>query len=188
MTSDAEVMVVGLGVGGEFVAGRLAEAGLDVVGIESALVGGECPYWGCVPSKMIIRAANTLAEARWAGQLAGHATVQPDWAVVARRIREEATDDWDDTVAVDRFTGKGGRFVRGRATVTGSRTVVAGGQEFRASRGLVLATGTQPAVPPVEGLAGPPTGLIMRPWRPRRHRPRSPLPAAARSAWNWPRR
>jgi pyruvate/2-oxoglutarate dehydrogenase complex dihydrolipoamide dehydrogenase (E3) component len=75
VTSDAEVIVVGLGVGGEFVAGRLAEAGLDVVGIESALVGGECPYWGCVPSKMIIRAANTLAEARRVGKLAGHATV-----------------------------------------------------------------------------------------------------------------
>jgi pyruvate/2-oxoglutarate dehydrogenase complex dihydrolipoamide dehydrogenase (E3) component len=88
--------------------------------------------------------------------LAGHAAVEPDWAVVARRIREQATDDWDDTVAVERFTGKGGRFVRGRATVTGSRTVVAGGQEFRASRGLVLATGTRPVVPPVEGLAGTP--------------------------------
>jgi pyruvate/2-oxoglutarate dehydrogenase complex dihydrolipoamide dehydrogenase (E3) component len=54
MTIDADVIVVGLGVGEEFVAGRLAEAGLGVVGIESALVGGECPYWGCVPSKMII--------------------------------------------------------------------------------------------------------------------------------------
>lgn len=53
--------MVGLGVGGEFVAGRLAGAGLEVVGIESALVGGECPYWGCVPSKMIIRAANATS-------------------------------------------------------------------------------------------------------------------------------
>jgi pyruvate/2-oxoglutarate dehydrogenase complex dihydrolipoamide dehydrogenase (E3) component len=104
VAADAEVIVVGLGVGGEFVAGRLAEAGLGVVGIESALVGGECPYWGCVPSKMIIRAANTLAEARRVGKLAGYATVQPDWSIVARRIREEATDDWDDTVAVQRFT------------------------------------------------------------------------------------
>jgi len=156
MTIDADVIVVGLGVGGEFVAGCLADAGLGVVGIESALVGGECPYWGCVPSKMIIRAANTLAEARRVGKLAGDAIVQPDWSIVARRIREEATDDWDDTVAVERFTGKGGRFVRGRAAVTGSRTVVAGGREFRASLGLVLATGTQPAVPPVDGLAGTP--------------------------------
>jgi pyruvate/2-oxoglutarate dehydrogenase complex dihydrolipoamide dehydrogenase (E3) component len=156
MTIDADVIVAGLGVGGEFVAGRLAEAGLDVVGVESALVGGECPYWGCVPSKMIIRAANTLAEARRAGTLAGHATVQPDWPIVARRIREEATDNWDDTVAVKRFTGKGGRFIRGRATVTGNRTVVVGGQEFRASRGLVLATGTQPTVPSIDGLADTP--------------------------------
>src|SRR5260370_33477760 len=105
---------------------------------------------------MISRAANTLAEARRVGKLAGHATVEPDWSIVARRIREEATDDWDDTVAVERFTGKGGRFVRGRATVTGSRTVVVGGQEFRAARGLVLATGPHPARPPVDGLAGAP--------------------------------
>jgi len=91
---------------------------------------------------MIIRAANALAEARRVGKLAGCATVQPDWSIVARRIREEATDDWDDTVAGERFTRKGGRFVRGRATVTGSRTVIVDGQKFRASRGLVLATGT----------------------------------------------
>jgi pyruvate/2-oxoglutarate dehydrogenase complex dihydrolipoamide dehydrogenase (E3) component len=156
MTIEVDVIVVGLGPGGEYVAGRLAEAGLDVVGIESALVGGECPYWGCVPSKMIIRAANTLAEARRVSELAGHADDRPDWAVVARRIREEATDDWDDKVAVERFTGKGGRFVRGRAIVTGSRTVAVGGREFRASRGLVLATGTQPVLPPIDGLAGTP--------------------------------
>src|ERR1700758_5562257 len=156
MGTDAEVILVGLGPGGEYVAARLAEAGHDVVGIESALVGGECPYWGCVPSKMIIRAANTLAEARRVGKLAGYATVQPDWSIVARRIREEATDDWDDTVAVRRSPRRGGRFVRGPPAVTGSRTVVAGGREFRASRGLVLATGTQPAVPPVDGLAGTP--------------------------------
>jgi pyruvate/2-oxoglutarate dehydrogenase complex dihydrolipoamide dehydrogenase (E3) component len=105
---------------------------------------------------MIIRAANALAEARRVGKLAGHATVQPDWSVVARRIREEATDNWNDTAAVEQFTGKGGQFVRGHATVTGGRTVVVDGREFRASRGLVLAAGTRPAVPPVEGLAGAP--------------------------------
>src|SRR5260370_21053977 len=117
MIIDADVIVVGLGVGGEFVAGRLADAGLEVVGIESALVGGECPYWGCVPSKMIIRAANTLAEARRAGKLAGHATVQPDWPILAPRFPEEATNDWDDTVARKPLLPKAGRFVRGRPTV-----------------------------------------------------------------------
>jgi len=155
MVTDADVIVVGLGPGGEYVAGRLAEAGLDG-SASSALVGGECPYWGCVPSKMVIRAANALAEARRVSGLAGHADVRPDWSFVARRIREEATDDWDDTVAVERFEGKGGRLVRGRATVTSHRTVIVGRREFRASRGLVLATGTQPAVPRIAGLAGTP--------------------------------
>jgi len=61
---EVEAVVIGLGPGGETVAGSLAEAGLDVVGIEAELVGGECPYWGCVPSKMMIRAANLIAEAR----------------------------------------------------------------------------------------------------------------------------
>ena len=59
-----DAVVVGLGPGGEEVAGKLAEAGLDVVGIEAELVGGECPYWGCIPSKMMVRAANLLAEGR----------------------------------------------------------------------------------------------------------------------------
>jgi pyruvate/2-oxoglutarate dehydrogenase complex dihydrolipoamide dehydrogenase (E3) component len=93
---EADVVVVGLGVGGEEVAGRLAQAGLTVVGIEHTLVGGECPYWGCIPTTMMARAGNALAEARRIPGLAGTSTVQPDWAPVARRIREEATDDWND--------------------------------------------------------------------------------------------
>ncbi len=107
----ADVVVVGMGVGGESVAGQLAEASLDVIGIEAELVGGECPYWACIPSKMMIRAGNLLAEARripgMAGDLDG---LTPDWTPVADRIRAEATDNWDDKVAVDRFTGKGGRY------------------------------------------------------------------------------
>ncbi len=153
---QADVVVVGLGVGGEEVAGRLAEAGLAVVGIEHTLVGGECPYWGCIPTKMMTRAGNALAEARRIPGLAGTSTVQPDWAPVARRIRDEATDSWDDKVAVDRFTGKGGRFVRGRATVVGPGRVKVEDQEYAASRGLVIATGTAAVIPPIEGLAGTP--------------------------------
>ncbi|MFE3451458.1 FAD-dependent oxidoreductase [Nonomuraea sp. NPDC059194] len=100
---DVDVIVLGLGPGGEDAAGRLAEAGLRVAGVEANLVGGECPYWGCIPSKMMVTAANEVAE----GGLA------PDWAPVARRIREEATDFWNDKVAADRFTAKGGLLVRG---------------------------------------------------------------------------
>ncbi|MDP9445065.1 MAG: NAD(P)/FAD-dependent oxidoreductase [Actinomycetota bacterium] len=146
-----------MGVGGEAVAESLAEAGLDVVGVEAELVGGECPYWACIPSKMMIRAGNLLAEARRIPGMAGDAEVRPDWTPVAKRIRAEATDDWDDTVAVDRVTGKGGRFVRGRAEVAApDRVEVGGAGVFRPRRGVVLATGTVPAIPPVDGLADTP--------------------------------
>src|SRR5437764_13335408 len=97
-STEYDVIVVGLGPGGEHVATKLAEAGLRVLGVEERLVGGECPYFGCVPSKMMIAAAHTLREAHRVDTMAGHATVSPDWSPVATRIRDEATDDWDDTL------------------------------------------------------------------------------------------
>ncbi len=147
-----DYVVIGLGVAGESVAGTLAESGARVVGVEAGLVGGECPYWGCIPSKMMIRAANTLAEARRVNGLAGKATVTADWAPVAARIREQATDDWNDRVAVDRFVGKGGIFVRGRGHFDGPERVVVEERVFQAKLGIVIATGTMPAVPPIPGL------------------------------------
>ena len=153
MMEVVDVVVVGLGPGGEDVAGRLAEAGLDVVGVESTLVGGECPYWGCVPSKMMVPAAGLLAEARRIPGMAGDADVHPDYTPVAQRIRDEATDDWNDQAAVDRFTGKGGRFVRGVGRITGPGQVRVGDQIFHARRGMVLATGLRPVAPPVPGLS-----------------------------------
>ncbi|GAA3825128.1 NAD(P)/FAD-dependent oxidoreductase [Sphaerisporangium flaviroseum] len=154
---EFDVIVVGLGPGGEEVAGRLAEAGLAVAGVEADLVGGECPYWGCVPSKMMIRAADLLAEGRRIPGMAGQAAVVSDWAPVARRIREEATDHWNDKVAADRFTDKGGTLVRGRGRLTGPREVtVDGTRVLRARRGVVISTGTHASVPPIPGLAGTP--------------------------------
>jgi len=154
--TDVDVVVLGMGPGGEDVAGSLASAGLSVVGIDAGLVGGECPYWGCIPSKMMIRAAHLLAEARRIPGVAGSSSVTADWAPVAERIRSEATDNWDDTVAVDRFVGKGGTFVRGRGRLVASDTVEVDGRRFRATRGVVVATGTTPAVPPIPGLADTP--------------------------------
>jgi pyruvate/2-oxoglutarate dehydrogenase complex dihydrolipoamide dehydrogenase (E3) component len=153
MSEQVDVVVIGMGVAGESVAGPLAEAGLRVVGVENGLVGGECPYWGCIPSKMMIRAANALTEARRVDGMAGSATVVADWAPVAARIREQATDDWNDQVAVDRFVGKGGIFVRGRARLDGPSRVVVDDRVFDVSRAVVVATGTSPAVPPIAGLS-----------------------------------
>jgi pyruvate/2-oxoglutarate dehydrogenase complex dihydrolipoamide dehydrogenase (E3) component len=146
---EADAIVVGLGPGGEQVAEDLAEAGLEVVGVEAELVGGECPYWGCIPTKMMVRASDLLAEGRRIPGRAGTSVVTPDWAPVARRIREEATDSWDDKVAVDRLEDKGGRFVRGKARVTGPRSVDVGGQAISARRALVLATGQRAYIPPM---------------------------------------
>jgi pyruvate/2-oxoglutarate dehydrogenase complex dihydrolipoamide dehydrogenase (E3) component len=156
VSEKAEVIVVGMGPGGEDAAERLAEAGLDVVGIDAELVGGECPYWGCIPSKMIIRAANLLTEAGRIPGMAGAVEVHPDWTPVARRIREEATDNWDDTVAVKRFEDKGGRLVRGWAHLDGATRVVVGDRTFEASRAIVVAAGARPRIPPIDGLAGTP--------------------------------
>jgi len=153
---EFDVVVIGMGPGGEHVAGKLAAAGLAVAGVEDSLVGGECPYWGCVPSKMMIRAANLLAEGRRIPGMAGAATVTPDWAPVAARIRAEATDNWDDTAAADRFTGKGGTLYRGRGVIKGPGRVAVGEDVLIASRGIVVSTGAVPAIPPVPGLADTP--------------------------------
>src|SRR3954452_22040470 len=112
--TEVDVVVLGLGPGGESVATKLASAGLSVVAVDKHLVGGECPYYGCVPSKMMIRAANVLAESRRVPGLAGASTTEPSWTPVATRIREEATDDWDDTVAVKRLEEAGARVIHGQ--------------------------------------------------------------------------
>ena len=153
---EVDVLVVGLGPGGEAVATELATAGLDVVGVDRHLVGGECPYYGCIPSKMMVRAADALAESRRVDGLAGHATVTPDWSPVHARIRDEATTDWDDQAAVDRLVEAGVTFVRGAARLSGSRTVEVDGATYTARKGVVLNTGTEPSAPPIDGLDATP--------------------------------
>jgi pyruvate/2-oxoglutarate dehydrogenase complex dihydrolipoamide dehydrogenase (E3) component len=153
---QTDVIVLGMGPGGEYASETLAEAGLHVTGVEPRLVGGECPYFGCVPSKMMIRAANLIAETRRVPGIAGTSTVTPDWSQVALRIREEATDNWNDKAAVDRFVSKGGHFVRGAGKITAPGVVTVGDRTFQARKGIIINTGTDPAVPPITGLADTP--------------------------------
>jgi pyruvate/2-oxoglutarate dehydrogenase complex dihydrolipoamide dehydrogenase (E3) component len=155
-STEFDVIVVGLGPGGEHVAIKLGEAGWRVLGVEERLVGGECPYFGCVPSKMMIAAAHSLREAGRVNQMAGTATTTPDWGPVAARIRDEATDDWDDTVAVKRLEDAGARFVRGRGVLAGDGGVVVDGTTYTATKGIVVNTGTTPSAPPIPGLADTP--------------------------------
>jgi pyruvate/2-oxoglutarate dehydrogenase complex dihydrolipoamide dehydrogenase (E3) component len=135
----------------------MAEAGWFVLGVDSHLVGGECPYYGCIPSKMIIRGAEMLADGRWVNDLAGTAEVSPDYSKVYRRIRDEATDDWDDRVAVERLERLGGMFVRGAARFAGrtsdGRIAIEVGQTRYLAPHVVVAVGTAPAMPPIDGLA-----------------------------------
>lgn len=156
---DVDVVVLGLGAGGELVAQKLAEAGVSVVGVERQLVGGECPFWGCTPSKLAVRAADLLAEARRVDTMAGHADVRPDWAPVAARIRE-ANHDWNDDGHVGPLEEVGVTIVRGHGRLNGPGRVVVDGPdgrtEYVAARGVVLNSGTEPARLPIEGLADTP--------------------------------
>jgi len=149
---NAEVVVLGMGPGGEHVATELVGAGLDVIGVEKELLGGECPYWACVPTKMMVCASDAAAEGERVNELAGRTTVERSWDPVARRIREDATDDWNDAAAVDRFTAAGGRFLRGAGRLDGPRRVVVGDERIDVSRAIVVATGTRPSIPPINGL------------------------------------
>ena len=151
--TEFDVVCLGGGVAGEAVAVGLRNSGLTLAVVERELVGGECPYWGCVPSKRMLRAAGLLADARRVPGIAGSVTVTADWAPVAKRIRAEATDNWDDRVAVERFESKGGRFVRGWGRLAGARRVTVADREFEAARAVVVNAGTQPWAPPIPGLS-----------------------------------
>ncbi len=151
--SEVDVVVLGVGTCGEDLSLQLLDAGLEVAGIEAALVGGECAYWACIPSKVMIRAASLIAGARQIEGMSGHAEVTPDWAPVAARIRTEVTGGWDDSMGVGRFEARGGRLVHGRGALTSAKTVAVGEHTFTARRGIVIATGSKPAIPPIPGLA-----------------------------------
>jgi pyruvate/2-oxoglutarate dehydrogenase complex dihydrolipoamide dehydrogenase (E3) component len=158
---EVDLVVIGTGPGGEALATGAAKAGLEVVAVDKHLVGGECPYYGCIPTKMMVRGSDLVADVRRSAQVAGEATISPAWSTVARRIDEDATTHWDDTIAVDRLRDAGVTLHHGTGRLTGPRQVAvetADGETvtYAARRGVVLNPGTRPALPPVDGLADTP--------------------------------
>lgn len=149
--TNGDVIILGVGTCGEDLSLRLLDAGLDVIGIEASLIGGECPYWACIPSKVMVRAGNAIQEARRVGSLAGTAEVRPDWNPVAARLRW-ITGGWNDSVAVERYEKRGGIMIKGHGRLRGPRTVSVGDKTFTAKRGIVIATGSKPFIPPIAGI------------------------------------
>ena len=158
--SDAfDVVVIGAGPAGENVAGRVVDGGMTAVIVERELVGGECSYWGCMPSKVLIRPGDVMAAA---GRVPGVSTGKLDVAAVFAR-RDWMTSDWDDSSAVPWLDSKGITLARGVGRIAGPRIVDVTSKNgtvrrLTANKAVVLATGSRAAMPPIDGLAD------SRPW------------------------
>ena len=146
-----DVVVIGAGPSGEVMAGRLAAAGKSVAIVEDRLVGGECSYWACMPSKALLRPAEALEEARRVPGATQAARGTLDVQAVLDR-RDEIVHGVSDKAQLPWLEDKGITLVRGHARLTGERTLAVGDRELAASEAIVVATGSAPAIPPVPGL------------------------------------
>jgi pyruvate/2-oxoglutarate dehydrogenase complex dihydrolipoamide dehydrogenase (E3) component len=145
---EVDVVVIGAGAAGENVADYAHRAGLSTLLVESALVGGECSYWACMPSKALLRTPDAVAAAR---RLPGVTAMFDVEAVLTRR--DAITHGWDDASQVAWAEGAGIPVVRGHARLAGERLVQIGDELVRARHAVVVATGSSPVRPPVPGLA-----------------------------------
>jgi dihydrolipoamide dehydrogenase len=150
-----DVIVLGAGSTGENVADIVVRGGLSAVLVESELVGGECSYWACTPSKALLRGTEVLAEARAVSGAAAAVTGRQDVAETLAR-RDRFTSNWKDDGQVAWVRGAGIDLVRGVGRLDGERTVVVAGEDgetrLTARHAVAVCTGSEPAVPPVEGL------------------------------------
>jgi pyruvate/2-oxoglutarate dehydrogenase complex dihydrolipoamide dehydrogenase (E3) component len=150
-TKEFDVVVIGAGPAGEVCAARLTGGGLSVALVERELVGGECSYYACMPSKALLRPGGVLAEARRVPGAAQAAQGALDVSAALRR-RDEVVHNLHDDAQLPWLDERGIELVRGDAILTGEREVHVGDRELRARRAVVLATGSSAAIPPIPGL------------------------------------
>jgi pyruvate/2-oxoglutarate dehydrogenase complex dihydrolipoamide dehydrogenase (E3) component len=155
-TRTYDVIVIGAGAVGENVADRTVQGGLDTLIVEAELVGGECSYWACMPSKVLLRSGAVLATARRVAGAAEAVTGDVDVAAVLKR-RTEFTHDWNDESQVDWLDSAGIDLMRGHATLTGVKEVTVstpdGPVVVTARHAVVLSTGSSALMPDIDGLA-----------------------------------
>jgi pyruvate/2-oxoglutarate dehydrogenase complex dihydrolipoamide dehydrogenase (E3) component len=152
LSQEFDVVCLGGGVAGEAIAFGLQDSGLTLAVVERELVGGECPYWGCVPSKTLLRSGETLSEADRARHLAAS---RVEWTVdfpkVSNRVLWMARN-LDDSRPAAAMEATGAKLFRGEGKLTDPRTVGVGSEQLIARRAVVIANGSTAAIPPIPGL------------------------------------
>jgi pyruvate/2-oxoglutarate dehydrogenase complex dihydrolipoamide dehydrogenase (E3) component len=152
LSQEFDVVCLGAGVAGEAIGHALKGSGLSLAIVERELVGGECPYWGCVPSKTLLRSGETLEEAGRARTLAASRVEwDVDFPKVSKRVLWMARD-LDDSRPAAQLVRAGAKLVRGSGNLIDLRTVEVGGEQLVARKAVVIANGGTAAIPPIEGL------------------------------------
>ena len=151
MPEHFDALVIGAGPAGEVCAGELADAGWTVAVVERELVAGECSYWGCMPSKALLASGEALARAERTPGAAQAVTGALDASAVFA-FRDKVASHWDDAEKAEWLDKKGIHLIRGSARIVGRGRVDVDGRTLETDR-IVIATGSVPSMPPIEGLA-----------------------------------